>query len=85
MSIPCHLPPDTLLMEAWRALSHHPCMSDANEEWTPDAVTRARNASKYARNASKYVRRYAYERNDGPVWFSFFLTSFSENLAVGKI
>jgi hypothetical protein len=23
--------------------------------------------------------------HDGPVWFSFFLTSFSENLAVGRI
>jgi hypothetical protein len=23
--------------------------------------------------------------NKGPVWFSFFLTSFSENLAVGRI
>jgi hypothetical protein len=22
---------------------------------------------------------------EGPVWFSFFLTSFSENLAVGRI
>ena len=24
-------------------------------------------------------------RHFGPVWFSFFLTSFSENLAVGRI
>jgi hypothetical protein len=27
----------------------------------------------------------ACTRNIVPVWFSFFLTSFSENLAVGRI
>jgi hypothetical protein len=26
-----------------------------------------------------------FEFYDGPVWFSFFLTSFSENLVVGRI
>jgi hypothetical protein len=25
------------------------------------------------------------QEGNGPVWFSFFLTSFSENLAVGRI
>jgi hypothetical protein len=27
----------------------------------------------------------SFSREEEPVWFSFFLTSFSENLAVGKI
>jgi hypothetical protein len=26
-----------------------------------------------------------FQRDDGPVWFSFFLTNFSENLAVRRI
>jgi hypothetical protein len=31
------------------------------------------------------VARATMQCANGPVWFSFFLTSFSENLAVGRI
>jgi hypothetical protein len=45
----------------------------------------ARSSQKLLVLTSQKQQHGCYVHHIGPVWFSFFLTSFSENLAVGRI
>jgi hypothetical protein len=53
---------------------------------TPDESWLLAMHSKSRLLPSVYTRPHGHRKNNiGPVWFSFFLTSFSENLAVRRI